>query len=302
MADRQMWKAAVGLALLAGAALAAPSGVAHAQVAPTMDLAPSTGPTGTVVAISGVVDPATCGQATGITNYIITRSQFIDVTLPITIGTDGSFATSVTIPETFVDGFNGVDAPLQPGTAITFEINCPSGPVVADFTVTSSATTTSTPATTAPPTTAPEPFEPPAEVPADAGDFAGPLPGSVAPGGQITIDEPGFVPGEEVVVVLYSDPKVLATVNADSTGRVLVSAAVPADTPPGAHTVVLFSASKVVKAPLTVTALPAQAPAATLPRTGPSGGGTAGTAGLAGALLAAGAVIVAAGRRRAGAA
>jgi hypothetical protein len=269
-----------------------------------MDLAPSSGPTGTLVAISGVVDPATCGQATQITNYIVTRTQFIDVVLPITIGTGGSFATSVTIPATFYDGFNDVDAPLQPGTAITFEINCPSGPVVADFTVTGATTTTSstTPATTAPPTTAPKPFEPPAEVPADAGDFAGPLPGSVAPGGQITIDEPGFVPGEEVVVVLYSDPKVLTTVNADGTGRVLVAAAVPADTAPGAHTVVLFSASKVVKAPLTVTALPAQAPADTLPRTGPAGGGTASTAALAGALLAAGAVIVAAGRRRAGAA
>jgi hypothetical protein len=299
-----MWKAATALALLGVAsAVGGLSGVAQAQVAPSMDLAPSTGPTGTVVAISGVVDPATCGQATQITNYIITRTQFIEVTLPITVGTDGSFATSVTIPATFYDGFNDIDAPLQAGTAITFEINCPSGPVTADFTVTSSATTTTTtPATTAPPTTVAGPFVPPAEPPADAGDFAGPLPGSVAPGGQITIDEPGFVPGEEVVVVLYSDPKILTTVDADGTGRVLAAAAVPADTAPGAHTVVLFSASKVVKAPLTVTALPAQAPADTLPRTGPGGAGTAGSAALAGALVAAGAVLVAASRRRAGAA
>lgn len=292
MRARWLRKAAVGIALLgvSGGVAGGLAGAAQAPpVTPSMDLAPNTGPTGTVVTISGVVDPNTCGQANQITNYIITRTQFIDVTLPITVGTGGTFATSVTIPAVFVDGFNGIDdAPLVPGTVITFEVNCPSGPVTADFTVTAPATTTTT--------TAPA-FVPPPAPPADAGDFTGPLPGSKQPGEEFTIDERGFEPDEEVHVVLYSDPKILTTVNADSTGRVLVAVAVPADTEPGAHTVVLFSESKVVKAPLTVEALSAQAPTqSTLPRTGSTG--TAGSAGAGVLLVAAGVCVVLASRRR----
>ena len=109
--------------------------------------------------------------------------------------------------------------------------------------------------------------------PADADDFQGTPPADTPPGGTVVIAEPGFEPGETVVVVLYSDPKVLATVEADVNGEVRIAVALPSDTVPGAHTLVLFGETQVRKAPLNVLVLPAQVPgstASTLPRTGPT--------------------------------
>ena len=105
-----------------------------------------------------------------------------------------------------------------------------------------------------------------------------------------------------VVVVLYSDPKILASVEADVNGEVRIAVALPSDTVPGAHTLVLFGETQVRKAPLNVIVLPAQVPgstASTLPRTGPTRS-TGPSTGAGVALLVVGsALVVLSSRRRA---
>lgn len=58
---------------------------------------------------------------------------------------------------------------------------------------------------------------------------------SVAAGAEQTVEFSGFTPGEAVDVMLYSDPIVLPTVQADGAGGVRVAFTVPADLPPGEH-------------------------------------------------------------------
>ncbi|MFP5360971.1 MAG: HtaA domain-containing protein [Actinomycetes bacterium] len=61
-------------------------------------------------------------------------------------------------------------------------------------------------------------------------------------GGLVTLDVEGFEPGEQVSVVLYSDPVVLATLEADASGAVSWTGAIPASYS-GAHDLVFVGAS-----------------------------------------------------------
>lgn len=61
--------------------------------------------------------------------------------------------------------------------------------------------------------------------------------GSVVAGGTLQIDAAGFLPGEEVVITMYSTPVVLATLLADTQGRVVTTVTIPADTAAGSHTI-----------------------------------------------------------------
>jgi LPXTG-motif cell wall-anchored protein len=258
--------AVVGLvAVAAGAVTLVAAAPANAQFANTGSIDPTSGTVGTTVAISGQAL-----QCDTVEMFSFVGVQGNTVHNTIALNWDGdSFSGSATIPATRTDARAGTTVPLVAGDLITFFLNCASGPILVDFTFTAPPATTTT---TAPATTTTAPF-PPAEPPADADDFQGPLPADTPPGGTVVIAEPGFEPGETVVVVLYSDPKVLASVEADVNGEVRIAVALPSDTVPGAHTLVLFGETQVRKAPLNVLVLPAQVPgstASTLPRTGPT--------------------------------
>lgn len=287
------------LVLSLGVATALPGSPAGAQEGgPHLAVTPTSGPIGTVVTITGNSDfgpdsGGVCEQA--ISNYIVTQSVWIEVDPAVQWDDAGNFTATATIPTHYTDGGQGASAPLTAGTTITFLMNCPYGPLTADFTVTAGGGATTS--TTAPATTVP-PFTPPAEPPADADPFGAP-PAPVPPGGTVTIGEGGFTAGELVHVVLYSEPQVLASARADAQGTLAIAVTVPDGTEPGEHTLVLFGSSKVVKAPLTVLALPGQAPGATadtLPRTG-STSATGSSAALAALLVVAGTGLVAASRR-----
>ena len=258
--------AVVGVvAIAAGAVALVAAAPANAQFANTGTIDPTSGPVGTTVAISGQAlqcDTVQMFSFVGVQGNVVNNT--------IALNWDGDvFSGSATIPATRTDARAGTQVPVVGGDLITFFLNCASGPILIDFTVTAPATTTST---TAPATTTAPAF-PPAVPPADADDFQGTPPADTPPGGTVVIAEPGFEPGETVVVVLYSDPKVLTTVEADVNGEVRIAVALPSDTVPGAHTLVLFGETQVRKAPLNVLVLPAQVPgstASTLPRTGPT--------------------------------
>lgn len=315
--DGQRRRRRVGL-LATGAAVALLTGLgtgtaafaAPAQSADSLTLTPNSGPTGTSVQVDGVLSCPDVPVGGSILIRFVDLREAFQTGTNLTYATkqaDSSFSTTVTVPSLLAQLQPGVgifDFPVVPGTN-HIEASCTQSstggvPTIgAPFTVTQLATTTTAAPTTTTTTTAP-PFVAPPEPPADAGDFTGPLPGAKKPGEEFLIDERGFAPDEEVVIVLYSDPKVLTTVNADSTGRVLVAVAVPADTEPGAHTVVVFGETKTIKAPLTVEVLSAQTPTqSTLPRTGAAVAG--GSAGLGLILVAAGTAVVLASRRRAAA-
>jgi hypothetical protein len=79
---------------------------------------------------------------------------------------------------------------------------------------------------------------------------------SVAVGDPVTVTGSGFAPGEQVNVVLHSDPVLLTTVTASPTGTVTATVTIPAGTAPGAHQIVLTGVSSgvTVALDLTVTA------------------------------------------------
>lgn len=95
----------------------------------------------------------------------------------------------------------------------------------------------------------------------------------VAAGGDQTVLGSGFVPGEEVPLVLTSDPVAVGTAIADADGRISLTFIVPADTPAGTHTVTTTSRGGVSTAAFTVTAAPPG---------GDCGGGAAGGPGTPG--------------------
>ena len=55
---------------------------------------------------------------------------------------------------------------------------------------------------------------------------------------HIVVRFPGFAPGSEAKATLNSDPIPLGTFRADATGTVTIDVPVPAEAPPGEHTVV----------------------------------------------------------------
>ena len=304
--------AGFGMAAVAAGLVAVTAGGASAQTADFLDVKPATGATGTSIDINGYLSCPDVAVGGGINiRFVDPREE--EFQTGTNLGSvpkqaDGTFSGTFTVPSMLAQLQPGVgifDFPMTPGVH-EVQASCSASstggvPTIGgDFTVTEVIATTTT-STTAPATTPTAPF-PPAEPPAGATDFLGPLPEDTPPGGTVVIAEPGFEPGETVVVVLYSDPKVLASVEADVNGEVRIAVALPSDTVPGAHTLVLFGETQVRKAPLNVIVLPAQVPgstASTLPRTGPTRS-TGPSTGAGVALLVVGsALVVMSSRRRA---
>ncbi|WNB85839.1 hypothetical protein [Cellulomonas sp. ATA003] len=96
---------------------------------------------------------------------------------------------------------------------------------------------------------------------------------TLAPAAPVSITADGFVPGETVVFVLYSEPVILGTAVADDDGRATLEvAALPAGTELGQHTVRAIggTSERVAEIPVTVAAVP-EAPAPAAPVTAPAG-------------------------------
>ncbi|HVV38054.1 MAG TPA: hypothetical protein VHC63_15715 [Acidimicrobiales bacterium] len=99
------------------------------------------------------------------------------------------------------------------------------------------STSTSTTVEPEPTTVAPPPATTTTEPEVTPGDGIGES--SASPGGEITIDASGFLPGTEVVIEFHSTPHRIGSVTADARGRVKTAAWVPVDAEVGTHHVVL---------------------------------------------------------------
>ena len=157
------------------------------------------------------------------------------------------------------------------------------GPPV--VTTTTSTTTTVPPTTTTVPpttTTTVAPTTTTTVAPTTTTTLASPsdelmAPSPITAGETITLSGEGFDPFEAVQAILFSDPIVLGEGNADEAGFASLTVTVPADTPPGDHTLQLvgLSSGRSLEAPVQVLA--AQATTTTtsaeeLPETGLSSG------------------------------
>jgi hypothetical protein len=76
----------------------------------------------------------------------------------------------------------------------------------------------------------------------------------VAPGGAVTVSAGGFVPDETLRIELRSDPVELGTTQADSDGEARADVTIPADTPPGTHTIALIGAEQEATVTLLIAA------------------------------------------------
>jgi hypothetical protein len=114
---------------------------------------------------------------------------------------------------------------------------------------------------------------------------------TVAAGAPISVCGGGFLAGEQVRVLLHSDPIFVAVLTADAAGRAAGTVTIPASAPAGNHHLELHGASsgrRLLSSPITVTAASS---GATLPRTGAAALGL-----LRWALLVLGVGLVALGR------
>jgi hypothetical protein len=77
-------------------------------------------------------------------------------------------------------------------------------------------------------------------------------------GGSVTVTASGFTPGEQVQLVLYSEPVLIGNFSADAAGAVSIAFTLPEDLRPGTHTVRLagWSSSHVAVAELLVGTAP----------------------------------------------
>lgn len=145
--------------------------------------------------------------------------------------------------------------------------------------------------------------------------LAGPTLGSasVAQGARQSVTGTGFAAGERVAAVVHSTPAQVGTASANAAGTVTLTFTVPATLATGTHRLVLTGATSGLSsaASFSVTAAPAAAPVPVPPAAAPQSGAGAPLAatgldgprllvlGLAGgAMLAAGAALSVAGRRR----
>lgn len=94
-------------------------------------------------------------------------------------------------------------------------------------------------------------FDPPAEAPEGDGPLATSA-SSVLPGAQLEVAGGGFVAGEDVPVVLYSSPVVLATATADGGGAISTTVTIPDSTEAGGHEIAAFGSEQVLTSALEV--------------------------------------------------
>lgn len=140
---------------------------------------------------------------------------------------------------------------------------------------------------------------PGAGAPDPGADVVGCVPSSLVAGASFSVCGGGFIPGEQVQVILHSDPIVLGVLTAGADGSVNGQVTLPTSAPVGTHTVELHgvtSGRSIYSAQVTVVAqAPAPAQAGALPNTGSD---ASDLAVLGAALIGAGLVLTAASRRR----
>jgi hypothetical protein len=119
------------------------------------------------------------------------------------------------------------------------------------------------------------------------------------PGGQLLVTGENFVPNELITLVLHSTPVTLGTTTSTATGTFSTEVTIPADTTPGAHTIVATGASgDFATTDITVAAttpIPVTATSSGLAFTGAD---IAALSGVGAVALALGGMLILAGRRR----
>jgi hypothetical protein len=239
---RRNGPATIGLGLVLWASLAVPAG-AQQQ---TLILDPTSGPTGQMVTVSGVV---TCPDvAVGGEIHLGLRdpSEGFQTGAPLGTfakGAGGTIQASVTIPSTMSQlrpGEGIFEMPVTPGgyeieaTCSVSLTNNPSGGA-APFTVTATpatttsttvATTTTTVATT---TTTLAPSASTATISAS----------QVRPDQGVAISAPGFAANSSTNLTFQSDPVSLGSATANAGGVVETTVTIPRGAAPGAHHVVV---------------------------------------------------------------
>lgn len=94
---------------------------------------------------------------------------------------------------------------------------------------------------------------PPARLPASDGPLSVD-PNVVVRGGTTRVTGDGWAAGEQVAVMLYSTPRILANVRTDAAGAIDVVVRIPMDASLGEHTVVAMNATSATTRPLTLSA------------------------------------------------
>lgn len=190
-----------------------------------------------------------------------------------TIGADGSWSTELIVPGA---RFAALDRAGQATQVDCATVQCGIITVGAHGVV-NPANETFTPISFAvpqqeavPPAAPPAPAEPEAEAPpAPAPSVTTDL-AEARVGEQVAVAGTGFTPGEEVAVVLHSDPVPLPAVRADESGAFQYSAAIPEDVPEGAHRIVFTGSQSTVETAVEIAVRPAaQAAAESAPAPAP---------------------------------
>ncbi|HET8931590.1 MAG TPA: hypothetical protein VFN21_13095 [Acidimicrobiales bacterium] len=214
------------------------------------------------------VDVSLSGSATAGADYEAIADE---VTFPDLV--DEVEVTLVPVADALVDGPETATLTIDQGTGYTRGDPYQADITILDTTVPpTTAPGTTVPATTVPPTTMPGTTIPPmttpgttspgTTVPATTAPPAALPPvgcigaASVAAGTPITVCGDGFLPGEQVQVLLHSVPAQLTVVTADAAGTARATVTVPADTVAGLHHIELHgvnSGRSLVSAPFTIT-------------------------------------------------
>lgn len=125
----------------------------------------------------------------------------------------------------------------------------------------------------------------------------------VTPGGTITFTITGiFTPFESITIYIHSTPVVVGHLTADAHGNVSGTVTVPADTPPGQHTLEAVGANgQTASIPFTVSATPGSTTGASGSSSGSlpfTGADIAAMSAVGAALIIGGGVAFTTGRRR----
>jgi hypothetical protein len=124
---------------------------------------------------------------------------------------------------------------------------------------------------------------------------------AVGPGGSLTVDGSGFVPGGAITIVLHSTPVTIGGATANTAGTFSTVVTIPSDTTPGAHEIIASDdAGDTVSIALTVTgsSTGVAGPATATPDLPFTGADIAAVSGVGAIALALGGVLILTNRRR----
>ena len=213
-------------------------------------------------AITGYTVTSSPGGLTCLPQSLVTLS--CDVT-GLTNGTDYTFTVVAinAIGTSAASVASNSVSPTAPASTTTLPDSTTTLP---DSTTTVPAATTTLPSVT---TTVPAPAE---SVILDLPKSSQPLLAdtALAAGEQVAIEFDGFVPGEDVLLIVASTPQIIASGQADSSGRIRLAGALPSNLASGQHNLALYApvSGRGVRQPITVEQV-------NLPATGMGGNLTA---------------------------